>query len=326
MGEFELIRQFFHRPAGTVLLGNGDDCALIEARAGMVLAVSTDMLVAGRHFFTDTDPHAIGWKSLAVNLSDLAAMAALPRAFTLALALPEPNQTWLESFAAGLFECADKFGCELVGGDTTRGPLTISITVFGDVVAELAPRRAGGQIGDQLWVSGRLGGASYGLALEHRRRARATIRPEGDGLAAELRCRLDYPEPRIGLGQALGPIAHAMIDISDGLIGDLQHILDASACGAIVDETRVPEDLLLSRLEPAERRQHLLGGGDDYELCFTASPSQQSRIEQIGREQSIPLTCVGELTGRAGIELIGANGLVQTGTAKVLVTGFDHFG
>jgi thiamine-monophosphate kinase len=325
MGEFELIRKFFLRPARSVVLGNGDDCALIDARSGMVLAVSTDMLVAGRHFFEDANPHAVGWKSLAVNLSDLAAMAARPRAFTLALALPEANQAWIEQFAAGLFECAEAFCCELVGGDTTRGPLTISITVFGDVVAELAPKRAGGQIGDQIWVSGELGSAAYALALEQRRRQHALPEATVSDMPADLKRRLDYPQPRLELGQALGSLAHAMIDVSDGLLGDLGHILVASGCGAVVEESRLPRHRLLNHLGGAERRQYLLGGGDDYELCFTCAPDQQARIEAIGSRLSIPVTCIGELTKRAGIELIGENGERMVGDEAVLVTGFDHF-
>jgi thiamine-monophosphate kinase len=326
MGEFELIRQFFLRPAESVTLGNGDDCALIDARAGMVLAVSTDMLVAGRHFFHDASPHAIGFKALAVNLSDLAAMSARPRAFTLALALPESDPAWLSEFSHGLFECADAAACELIGGDTTRGPLTISITVFGDVIAEHAPRRSGGKVGDHIWVSGELGGAAYALACEKKRRGgQAALGNGADVTPANLQRRLDYPEARIRLGESLGTIAHAMIDISDGLLGDLGHILRASGCGAVVDESRLPAPSLPGHLSALERRALVLSGGDDYELCFTAAPSMRERIEKLGRDLNIELTLIGELTAGEAIELIGTSAEISSDCSVVCLAGFDHF-
>jgi thiamine-monophosphate kinase len=274
-GEFELIRRFFERAdrVTRLRLGIGDDCALLDAPAGETLAVSTDMLVEGRHFFPGTDPEAIGHKALAVNLSDLAAMGARPIAFTLALALPDADERWLEPFARGLFALADAHGCELAGGDTTRGPLNLCITVFGAVPPAGALRRDGAHAGDDLWVSGTLGAAA--LAVERRRRGESP--PPG---AAE---RLDRPQPRVALGLALRGLAGAAIDLSDGLAGDLAHVLARSATargaslGATLEAGALPFAPELHGLPMEERIALATGGGDDYELAFAAPPERRGR-------------------------------------------------
>jgi thiamine-monophosphate kinase len=323
MGEFELIEKFFSRPSSSVLLGNGDDCALIQAREGQVLAVSTDMLVSGRHFFADVDAHALGWKALAVNLSDLAAMAALPRAFTLALALPQADPLWLQRFADGLFECADLHGCELIGGDTTKGPLTISITVFGDVRPDAAVKRGGAAVGDDIWVSGELGGAALALAFEREQRE------PGSGLlgqsSAALRRRLHYPAPRIALALALAPLIHAMLDLSDGLVGDLQHLLDRSGCGAAIREDHVPKPAELLEQPAAMQRRLALSGGDDYELCFTAAPEHRVAIEEAGRHCAVAVSRIGRVTACSGLAILDQYDRALSVQARRDVRGFDHF-
>ena len=229
MGEFELIARHFKRPVRRAALGVGDDCALLSPRPGMQLAVSSDMLVEGRHFFPDVDPEALGHKALAVNLSDLAACGAEPLAFTLALALPHADDAWLAAFAKGLFALADAHGCELVGGDTTRGPLNICITVFGEVPTGQALLRSGAKVGDDIYVSGHLGDAR--LALEALQ-GHIALPPEA---LAAARLRLEQPTPRVALGQALRGVASSALDVSDGLLGDLGHILRASGTGACID-------------------------------------------------------------------------------------------
>jgi len=322
MNEFELIRQYFLRPAHKALLGNGDDCALIAPGAGNVLAVSSDMLVAGRHFFADVDPCALGFKSLAVNLSDLAAMCAKPLAFTLALALPNADASWLAGYAKGLFACAERYGCELVGGDTTRGPLTISITVMGEVPLDLASRRSAARIGDDIWVSGELGGAALALALKTAGQAQGSTGP----VMPELVRRLEYPTPRVELGLALRGMIHAMIDVSDGLFGDLRHMLDASACGALLREADVPMPAQLLRLPVAQRRTSAFAGGDDYELCFTAAAQNRDAIASAAKACQVRVTRIGEITAQAGLRLLdGGLEPVEAATVAALC-GFDHFG
>ncbi len=345
MGEFDLIRRHFWRTAaaradsGGVLLGNGDDCALLAPAPGMTLAVSTDMLVAGRHFLPDVDPQALGHKALAVNLSDLAAMGARPLALTLALAVPEPNDAWLQAFARGLLDLADAHGCTLVGGDTTAGPLTLCLTVFGEVPAAQASRRSGAQVGDDVWVSGTLGDACVGLALVQGRHIAGGAIDIDTAHAAYLRQRLERPTPRVALGLALLGLAHAAIDVSDGLLADLGHVLAASGVAA---ELEVPALLAgalhpaLQRLPLAEALSAVLAGGDDYELVFTAAPSQRAAVQQAAAQAATPVTRIGRIVagppashaladGAARVRLLDTDGAPYALPPGVRLAGYDHF-
>lgn len=299
-GEFGLIARHFTRPdrASRALLGVGDDCALLVPARG-ALAVSTDMLLEGRHFFADADPESLGHKALAVNLSDLAAMGAAPIAFTLAVALPRLDDAWLSSFARGLFALADQHQCELVGGDTTRGPLNLCITVMGEVSPAQALRRDGARTGDDLWVSGSLGGAAWSVA--HRQRSGGWARP-AEVRADAFECALSAlhrPQPRIALGLALRGLASAAIDLSDGLAGDLRHILERSsqACGesltARIDLAHLPLHPVLHGMTCESQWRHALAGGDDYELLFTAAPEYRQDLATIGERLGLPLTRIG---------------------------------
>jgi thiamine-monophosphate kinase len=314
--EFTLIERYFARPTSSAVLGVGDDAALLAITPGMELAVSTDMLVAGTHFLPDTDPRKLGWKTLAVNLSDLAAMGALPRWATLSIALPAADEAWLAAFADGLFKCADEFGVELVGGDTTRGPLSMSISILGEASPGQALRRDQARIGDNIWVSGTLGGAALGLAaLQHRVQLN-----EVD--AMHCRRTLETPQPRVALGLALNGIAHAAIDISDGLLADLGHILERSGLGAEIHFESLPAHPALSPLlDQAWARHCLLAGGDDYELCFTASPSRDEEIVAIGQKLHLPLQRIGSITSHAGLRLLDSSGH----SISTQQTGYDHF-
>ena len=316
LSEFELIKRYFERPARGTELGVGDDCALLRAAQGMELAVSTDMLVEGRHFSAGADPFKLGHKALAVNLSDMAAMGAAPRWATLALALPGVDEGWLERFSAGLFELADRFDVALVGGDTTRGPLTISITIMGEVPAGLALYRAGARPGDEIWVSGELGGASLGL-IHHLGR----VGLEG-GDAAAMLARLHEPEPRVALGERLRGLATSAIDVSDGFAGDLAHILERSSAGALVHYAQIPRPAVFARLGNAElERNCVLSGGDDYELVFTAPQARGAEIEAVAVDLGIGLTRVGYVQkGDAKLVLLDARG-----NAMPVPGGFDHF-
>lgn len=315
LSEFDLIRRFFTRPVHKAALGVGDDCALIEARPGHQLAISTDMLVSGRHFFPDVPPRSLGHKALAVNLSDLAAMGAEPRAFTLALALPEADPAWLEAFAGGMLALADDHGCELIGGDTTKGPLTLSLTVFGDVPPRHALRRDAARPGDDIWISGTLGDAR--LALGDCRGE--WLLPEPDFTL--IRPRMDTPTPRVALGMALRGVAHAALDVSDGLIGDLGHILARSSVGAIVDVDALPRSEVLGAQPLDRQRECVLAGGDDYELCFTAPAGNREAIAAISHQLGLPLTRVGSITPEAGLRIVDRHGDPFTFSG----TSFDHF-
>jgi thiamine-monophosphate kinase len=306
MGEFDLIARYFTRPARRSPLGVGDDCALLQPRPGMQLAVSTDLLIEGRHFLSTVDPRALGHKALAVNLSDLAACGAEPLAFTLALALPAVDEPWLARFAEGLLALADAHGCELVGGDTTRGPLAIDITVFGEVPAGQALLRSGAQPGEDLWVSGTLGDAR--LALEA---FRGTLSlPES--VFAAARMRLEQPTPRVALGLALRGIATSAIDVSDGLLGDLGHVLRRSGVGAEVDADCAPHLLAALQqglaLETARVQDFVFAGGDDYELAFTAPARERAAVEAAARKAGTSVTRIGRITAEAGLRLHDAQG------------------
>jgi len=326
--EFGLIRRYFDRAASPgqathasgVALGIGDDCALLRVAPGMELAVSTDMLVEGRHFSPGADARNLGHKSLAVNLSDLAAMGAAPRWATLALSLPEANPQWLEDFSEGLFALAGLHGLSLVGGDTTRGPLTISITVLGELPAGLALYRAGARVGDDLWVSGELGGASLGLA-----HARGEVKLERGDAAAALK-RLHRPEPRVELGERLRGIATSAIDVSDGLAGDLMHILERSGTGALIEYARLPRPSAFHRLAVAEvalEARCVLAGGDDYELAFTAPQAAREELQALSKELGLALTRIGAMQppGTEPQLLV----LDAAGRPMPSQQGFDHF-
>ena len=297
--EFELIRKYFDRPARSAVLGVGDDAALLRPGAGAELAVSTDLLLEGRHFRTGADARKLGHKALAVNLSDMAAMGAAPRWVTLALALPSADEAWLEAFARGFFALAERFGIELIGGDTTRGPLTICVTILGEVPTGLSLVRAGALPGDDIWVSGELGGAALGLAQP------------GNTAAAQ---RLDEPEPRVELGERLRGIASAAIDVSDGFAQDLGHILERSDAGAVVEYERLPKF-------PGAQRAQVLAGGDDYELVFTARQDKRAEIEPLSKELGLALTRVGSMQkGEPVLRVLGKDGApIAPGR------GFDHF-
>ncbi len=319
LGEFDLIQQFFKRPARRALLGVGDDCALLAPRAGMQLAVSTDMLVEGRHFLSTVKPEALGHKALAVNLSDLAAMAAEPLAFTLSLAMPRLDEAFLAGFAKGLFALADAHQIELVGGDTTAGPLTISITVMGEVAASQALRRDAAKVDDDVWVSHPSGGGlgDARLALEV---FRGTVKLSGDGFE-RARQRMELPTPRVALGLALRGVAHAAIDLSDGLVGDLQHVLSASKVGATVHVDSIAMSDVLSAQPKALQRLCLIAGGDDYELLFTASPSQREAVRAAALGVGVGVSCIGRIETAPGVRWLDAQGLAVTET----YTAFDHF-
>ncbi|MCX6917538.1 MAG: thiamine-phosphate kinase, partial [Verrucomicrobia bacterium] len=263
--EFELIARYFTRPTTHTLLGAGDDGAIVQPSPGMELVVSTDMLVAGTHFLADTDPEALGWKTLAVNISDIAAMGARPRWALLAAALPTADEAWIAAYASGFFACASAFGVDLIGGDTTRGPMSFCVTIFGEVSPGRALLRSGAAPGDEIWVSGAPGRAALGLA--HLQGRCALDEPTlGECLAA-----LHRPQPRLALGLALQGLASAAIDVSDGLLADLGHILERSGVAATVHADRLPDAVARAcPNDPGLARHCLLAGGDDYELVFTA--------------------------------------------------------
>lgn len=321
ISEFDLIKQYFTRSrrdvSGRIVLGVGDDCALLAPTPGMQMAVSTDMLVEDRHFFAGADPRKLGHKCLAVNLSDLAAMGARPLAFTLALSLPQADAAWLDGFSAGMFALADEHGCELIGGDTTRGPLNICITVFGEIEPGHALRRDAARDGDDIWISGTLGDARLALAGY---RNEAWLDAASHELAA---ARMHTPTPRVALGRLLAAqqLARAALDISDGLIGDLGHILAASRVGATLDVDALPAGAALAREELELRHRFTLAGGDDYELCFTAAPEQRAAIEAAGRESGTPVTRVGRIEAAPGLRLVDAHGA----PLDLALRGWDHF-
>ena len=320
-GEFALIDKYFARPTPSAILGPGDDCALVQPTPGKQLAVTTDMLVAGTHFLPDTDPRNLGWKALAVNLSDLAAMGATPRWVTLAGALPAVDETWIAAFADGFFACAREYGVDVIGGDTTKGPLNVCITAMGEVEPGQALRRDGAQVGDQIWVSGRPGLAALGLAYLQ---GKVQLPEPWPRLCVAA---LEKPKPRIALGQALLGIATAAIDVSDGLLADLGHICERSGHAALVKLVQLPH-LPKGESYDADLRRIALecqvAGGDDYELCFTAPGTLSLAIAQIAARLELPLWNIGEIVaGHAGEVTVLDPDLNPVHFDRM---GYDHFG
>ncbi len=318
-GEFELIARHFTRAgrpaAAGVSLGVGDDCALLVPEPGQQLAVSTDMLVEGRHFLSTIAPERLGHKALAVNLSDLAACGAEPRAFTLALALPRGDDAFAAGLARGLFTLADAHGIALVGGDTTAGPLTLSITVIGQVPPGQALLRSGARAGDRLWVSGRLGDAR--LALEV---FRGTVDITGSAFDT-VRRAMELPQPRVALGLALRGVATSAIDLSDGLVGDIGHVLARSGVGATVEVDAIPRSDIVGARSRALQHTCVLAGGDDYELLFTAPPDQDDAVRAAGQRAGVAVTPIGRIKAEAGLRLVDAAGQPVAFNER----GFDHF-
>jgi len=315
--EFDLIRRYFTWPVAHTDLGGGDDAALFRLAPGQQAVVSTDMLVEGRHFLVGADPEALGWKTLAVNLSDIAAMGARARWALLSLALPSADEGWIEAFATGLKAGAEHHGIDLIGGDTTSGPLTLNITIIGEVATGTAVTRAGARIGDDLWVSGQPGRAA--LALWHLRDAL----PLRETALADCLQALHRPQPRTRLGLALNGAASAMLDVSDGLLGDLGHILDASQVGAEIDAAALPLAVLTAACDdPALARKACLQGGDDYELLFTAPAARRAGIDALARASDTPVHRIGRIVAATGgLSLRHPDGHREPLSAK----GFDHF-
>jgi thiamine-monophosphate kinase len=320
LSEFEIIKRYFTHAARGAVLGVGDDAAILRARRGAELVVTADMLVAGRHFHKGADPQRLGHKALAVNLSDIAAMGAVPRWATLSIALPEANERWLGAFTRGFMRLARRHGVDLVGGDTTRGPLNISVQVIGEAPAGRALRRDGARQGDDVWVSGTLGDAALALAAIGGRIALARAE------RARLERRLHLPSPRLALGAALRGCASSAIDVSDGLVADLGHICRRSRAGAVVQLDRIPVSAALRRYRDRPvARAAMLAGGDDYELVFTAAPRRRAVIARIARRLRIRLTRIGSITsprrGTDPVTVVGPDGRPMA-LAK---SGYAHF-
>jgi len=326
MSEFDLIRRYFTRATPGAVLGVGDDAALLRIGSGTELAVSTDMLVSGTHFLPDADPFLLGHKTLAVNLSDMAAMGAQPRWALLSLAMPEADEAWLRKFSDGFFTLAQQHGVELIGGDTTRGPLNLCVTIMGEVPQGAALRRDGAQMGDDVWVSGTLGDAA--LALAH---LQGKVQLSAADFSA-CAVALHRPTPRVALGLALRGVAHSAIDISDGLLADLGHILECSKVGAEIRFDALPVSGVLRSLSPSPSPASgrgektlaahcALAGGDDYELCFTAPVARRNAVEDISKRMGLPLTRIGSIVAGSGCVVRAADGSV----INMGESGYDHF-
>jgi thiamine-monophosphate kinase len=314
--EFDLIARHFTRPAANAVLGVGDDCALVDVTNGMDLAISLDTMVSGTHFFPDVDPENLGHKALAVNLSDMAAMGAMPYWAMLALTLPNVDHAWLASFAKGFFDLAQEYNVSLIGGDTTRGPLTMTVTIMGEVPAGAALRRGGAKAGNDVWVSGNVGDAALAVAHRHGR----VVLAEPDYHEAVM--RLYEPTPRVALGQALRGLATAAIDISDGLLADLTHICRLSGVGATVEVNAVPvSGIGAKHIGSDAGRTAILAGGDDYELCFTAHPNSRDSIQELTDVLGIPITRIGQVKRGKGVSLLGPDGK----PVQIDGRGYDHF-
>jgi thiamine-monophosphate kinase len=332
LGEFDLIQRFFKTGADAmhsnkdkvVALGIGDDCALLSPAAGEEIAITSDMLVEGRHFIANTNPELLGRKSLAVNLSDLAAMGAKPIGFTLAIALPTVHAAWLEAFSKGMFAIANEYSCPLVGGDTTAGPLTISITAFGSIPSGKAIRRSGAKAGDDIWVSGTVGDARLTLAaLRHEINL-------SDGELKQIERRMHNPTPRVDLGIKLRDVASSALDVSDGLVGDLNHILNQSQVGAEIFLDSLPKSALMKKQSEVIQNQFAACGGDDYEICFTAPIGKREAIAEISKALDVPITRIGSITAKEKINqnmrLLNQNGdLLNDAQTVDLLNSFDHF-
>lgn len=322
VSEFDLIRRYFTHRARNTVLGVGDDAAVVRVESGCELVISADMLVSDTHFFADAEPRQLGHKAMAVNLSDMAAMGATPRWATLALALPGVDQKWLAAFSRGFMALARRHQVDLIGGDTTRGPLNICVQIMGMVPRGKALRRDGAIPGDDIWISGKLGDAALALAALRRQ---LTLRP------AEMKtcaARLHRPQPRVTLGLALRGIAHSAIDISDGLLADLGHILDRSRVAAQIEMALLPKSVVMARhLDGVVACRALLAGGDDYELCFTAPRSKRARVLRAGHITRTELTRIGQIQarvrGRPTLIVRMADGSAMRSTGG---GGYDHFG
>ncbi len=313
--EFDIIRKYFTRK-NSVALGIGDDAALIDVAHGHQLVVSTDMLVSERHFFAAVDPFKLGHKSLAVNLSDMAAMGALPRWATLSLALPDASDKWLKNFSDGFFALADKFNVALIGGDTTKGPLNICVTIMGEIKPGAALRRDGAKVGDEIWVSGALGDAALALAVLQ---SRLSLNPDE---LAQCELALHMPQPQVALGLALRGIAHSAIDISDGLLADLSHILERSKLGAEIYFDKLPTSAVMqNKLSEPVAQQCVLAGGDDYQLCFTAPLTLHEQVLKAGKSVNVALACIGRTVADNRLTLFDADNRPM----KTPTKGFDHF-
>ena len=314
--EFDLIARHFMRPSPNAVLGVGDDAALVDVSNGMDLAVSTDTMVSGTHFFPDVDPENLGHKALAVNLSDMAAMGAMPYWATLALTVPSVDHTWLAAFAKGFFDLAQEFNVSLIGGDTTRGPLSLTVTIMGEVPMGAALKRSGAKAGHDVWVSGNLGDAALAVAHRHGK----LVLSEADYREAVM--RLYEPTPRVALGQALRGLATAAIDVSDGLLADLGHICGLSKVGAVVELASIPLSAIGAKHVASDAgRNAIVAGGDDYELCFTAHPNSRESIQDLTKMMEVPLTRIGQVKRGKGVSLLGADGKA----VKIDGRGFDHF-
>lgn len=314
--EFDVINRYFKRSSRSAVLGVGDDAAIVEPGIGMQLLMSTDMLVAGTHFLPDAEPEALGWKTLAVNVSDLAAMGALPRWALLALALPEADEAWIAAFTRGFFACADAFGVALIGGDTTRGPLNFCVTILGEAPAGQALLRSGARVGDDVWISGQPGRAALGLA---HLQGRCVL----DGMARDdCLAALHRPQPRVSLGLALRGAASAAIDVSDGLLADLGHICERSKVTVDIRIDRLPLPIVCGT-DAALVRKCVLAGGDDYELLFTAPVASRHVIETLAGTLQLALTRIGSvlMSGGDQVRLINADGQAIANS----YTGYDHF-
>jgi thiamine-monophosphate kinase len=319
LGEFDLIARWFTRPVRRAALGVGDDCALLQPTPGQQIAVSTDTLVEGRHFLSTIEPDRLGHKALAVNLSDLAACGAAPLAFTFALTLPRVDEAFLAGLARGMLALADAHDIELVGGDTTGGPLAIGLTVFGEVPPGQALLRSGARPGDQLWVSHPVGGGlgDARLALEV---FRGRLALPGDEFE-RVRARMECPTPRVALGQALRGVATSAIDLSDGLVGDLGHVLARSRVGATVDADALPASAVLAAQPVDRRREFALAGGDDYELLFCAPAAREREVRAAAAQAGCDATRIGSIDAEPGLRLVDGQGR----TLRLTLAGYDHF-